>query len=117
MEILSLIAGICGLIFGFYQNKLKQKIERDAKLHASHIYQSAREASGMINDAMKTQDIKTRVELLIRAQAKVNSHYSTTITNFLSLYTDARHESIDDWVEKGFIFENSKNDFKRLIAP
>jgi hypothetical protein len=105
--------GVAGLAYGFYQNRLKQRIERLARLQAWEIYQSAYQAVGWFNDAYNETDASNKEIILFKAHALSDSHYFKTIHNIYTHHSKITPELIDTWVSQGRIKEHAKNDFLR----
>jgi len=107
----SVALGVAGLAYGVYQNRLKTRIERLATLQAWDVYQSAYQALGWLNNALAETDASTKENILAKAHARADSHYSKTIHNLYTHHNRVTPELIDKWVSEGRIEEHAKPAF------
>jgi hypothetical protein len=113
---ISIGLGVAGLAYGIYQNRLKARVERLATLQAWEVYQSAYQALGWLNDALKEQDSNKRELVLAKAHARSDSHYSKAIFNLYTHHEKVTPELIGKWISEGRIEEHAKRDFLRLLG-
>jgi hypothetical protein len=113
---ISIALGVAGLSYGFYQNKLKHRIERLAILQAWEVFQSAYQVLGWLNNALEEHEPDKRSITLGKAHTRADVHYIKTIHNLYTHYSKITLELIDKWIAEGRIEEHSRIDFLRQIG-
>lgn len=111
---ISVALGVAGLVYGTYQNKLKEKVKRLATLQAWDVYRSAYQTKGWLNNAERETEAQKKEFNLAQAGAFADSLYAKTIHNIYTHHDRVTPELIDKWVSEGRLDENERRTFLRL---
>ncbi len=113
---ISVALGVAGVAYGIYQNRQKVYIKRLATLQAWEMFQSAYQALGWLNNALKEENSSKKESIFAEAHARADSHYSKTIHNLYTHHEKITPELIEKWISEGRIEEHSRKDFLRQLG-
>ena len=114
LSLISVALGLAGLVYGVYQNKLKERVERLATLQAWEVYRSAYQSKGWFNNAQAETEAQKKELILAQAYAFADSFYVKTIHNIYTHHDRVTPELIDKWVSEGRLDDNERRTFLRL---
>ena len=116
LAIVSVILGVAGIAYGWYQNRLKEKIQRLSRMQAWEVYKSSSQVLGWLHNAFNETIPQQQMATFSDARARADSHYTKTIYNLYTHYDKVTPELIKKWIEEGRIDKEHEKDFLSYIG-